>query len=1078
MKRTLALTGLVVAIAIIGQAARAAEEAAWWEGEKLRWFWGQWCRFEDGDRASADYETFMKHISRAGVTVFASPYGDWRERAPLAKKYGLHYFRNLKVSDERPLAEKVGARLAVNRRGLTCPEELARGMRVSYGAHVPCPLDEKAVNAWLLEPALEWAASGVVDGCLIDWEPYGATGFEHYGMRLCYCDYCFADYMEKKGLSETVARAERYNWLQAEGLHYEYLSHERDRLKEVYRQVADKVHEIKRDFVFSAYPGFVPGMLETTWRLEGAALGLHSSETPFFVVDSSQYSPNHDQPWWDTTLTASRKLGFRHILGTWTSIFGRYPALDVSATQWMYDAAISHDGYWVWFEHEWGPNDFRAFRTADRRIRTVEGRVGDFLLAGEQDHAFVCLVEQSGDPALGRKMIQRTYHLDGRHLVRINNVNTDVPVEVLARFPRLKPNAKWIVRDPIGDFYYTHSDGETMWGSEDLKRGLFLPLEKRSELWVVVSPAKRARDARAVETVSAEITRSHPARRGTAGAVSTGSGMAWSFPRVFVKRTPLEYYGTSARSLMPVTGTMVSSVDAGGDGKEERGIYSIKGNCWSPTLSPVGKRVAFSCYVNGQGQIYVQNADGSGAPFNVSHNGFCDASPAWSPDGTQVAFVSDRDGDWEIYVSDPDGSVQRRLTESPGIDRAPAWSADGRTIAFETDRDGDFDIYVIQSDGSGERALVSRSGNEYEPAWSPDGKLLACAVTTSWGNREILVVDATDGSTALPGGLTEAAKGWSHYKNITSISWSPDGKRIAAAFEKYFTTGVFAVTADGSILNELVVREPLKTYPGGAGSRGLVGGRYFTGSASRRWLLMSFGDVAWSPDGTALAFRSDMDGSGYAFLYTAPADGGDVKRLDITLDPAGPENEPVAIRGASKAPEVSGFASSWSHVARYLDGPDYVRMLARLREVAPLPLEGWSFKADPEAVGVEEGYFRIDFDSGSLPEIAIGQFWDDQGHKELKQGWYFLRWRCPDLPEGKRVFLNVGAIDEQGWLYIDGHLAAWYDSDDPARTWDDPVLLEVTGNLEGGREHLLGVRVRNDVQVGGLWKPIALMVEK
>ena len=1072
----------ILAALCLGVRAFAQAEGSgavpWFKAEKIRFFWGQWCRFEDGDRASADYETFAKHVSRVGVTVFVSPYGDWRERAPLVQKQGMHYFRNLKVSDERPVAEEVGARLAVDRRGLTCPEQVARGMRVAYGAHVPCPLDEKAVNAWLLEPAIEWAKSGVVDGCHIDWEPYGAVAFEHYGKMLCYCDDCFADFMKDKGRTETVVRAERYTWLRQQRLHYEYLSRLRGRLKSLYREVADQVREIKSDFIFSAYPGFVPGMLETSWRLEGAALGLHSAEVPFFVVDSSQYSPNHDWPWWETTYTAQRKLGFRHILGTWTSIFGAYPASDVSATQWMYDAAISHDGYWVWFEHEWGPNDFRAFRTADRRIRAAESRVGDFLLTGEQDPAFVCMVEQSGAPALSRKIVQRTYHLADRHLVRVNNVNTDIPVEVLARFPRLTPNAKWTVEDPLGGFRYTHSDGRAIWESEDLARGLFLPLEKRSELWLLVSPGEGTLRTPPGQTVSAEITRSHPARPRTAGAVPAGSARAWSFPLAFVKTVPLPYYGLSAKSLMPVTGTMLSSVDAAGDGKQEYGIYRIKGNCWSPALSPDGKRLAYACYVNGRGQVYLQNADGSGAPYNLSHNEFCDALPAWSPDGTQVAFASDRDGDWEIYVSDLDGSAQRRLTRSPGIDRAPAWSPEGNAIAFETERNGDFDVYVIHVDGSDERALVQLAGQEYEPVWSPDGTRVACTVAASWGNREIRVVDARDGSTSLPGGLTEAAKGWSYYKNITSLCWSPDGTHLAAAFEKYFTTGIFTVTADGAALNEPVVREALKSHPGGSGSGYLVGGWYSTGSASRRWLLMSFSDIAWSPDASTLAFRSDMDESGYAFHYTVPSVGGDVKRLDATLSPAGPENKPVPIRGAAETPKLSGFASTWSHVARYLDGPEYVRMLARLRDVAPLPLEGWSFKPDPEVVGVRDGYFRAEFDSDALAKIAIGKFWDDQGHKELKEGWYFLRYRCPKLPQGKRVFLNVGAIDEQAWLYIDGRLAAWYDADEPARTWNQPVLLEVTGNLAGGQEHLLAFRVHNDVQVGGLWKPVVLMVEE
>ncbi|MDY7080437.1 MAG: hypothetical protein SXV54_26450 [Chloroflexota bacterium] len=49
------------------------------------------------------------------------------------------------------------------------------------------------------------------------------------------------------------------------------------------------------------------------------------------------------------------------------------------------------------------------------------------------------------------------------------------------------------------------------------------------------------------------------------------------------------------------------------------------------------------------------------------------AWPAWSPDNTRIAFVSDRDGNLEIYVMNADGSGQVNLTNSPAHDTSPAW---------------------------------------------------------------------------------------------------------------------------------------------------------------------------------------------------------------------------------------------------------------------------------------------------------------------------------------------------------------------------------------------------------------------
>src|SRR6266516_5281968 len=72
--------------------------------------------------------------------------------------------------------------------------------------------------------------------------------------------------------------------------------------------------------------------------------------------------------------------------------------------------------------------------------------------------------------------------------------------------------------------------------------------------------------------------------------------------------------------------------------------------------------------------------------------------------GGQIAFTSNRDGNSEIYLINADGSGVARVTNNPATDDEPVWSPDGTKIAFLSYRDGTplrWEIYVMNADGSG-----------------------------------------------------------------------------------------------------------------------------------------------------------------------------------------------------------------------------------------------------------------------------------------------------------------------------------------------------------------------------------------
>jgi Tol biopolymer transport system component len=95
---------------------------------------------------------------------------------------------------------------------------------------------------------------------------------------------------------------------------------------------------------------------------------------------------------------------------------------------------------------------------------------------------------------------------------------------------------------------------------------------------------------------------------------------------------------------------------------------------YAPNWSPDGSRIAFHRSADGsESQIFVADADGTDEkPLTTS--GAYDSEPAFSPGGGKVVFASDRDGDYDLYVVNADGSGEpRRLTNYPGDERSPDW---------------------------------------------------------------------------------------------------------------------------------------------------------------------------------------------------------------------------------------------------------------------------------------------------------------------------------------------------------------------------------------------------------------------
>lgn len=253
----------------------------------------------------------------------------------------------------------------------------------------------------------------------------------------------------------------------------------------------------------------------------------------------------------------------------------------------------------------------------------------------------------------------------------------------------------------------------------------------------------------------------------------------------------------------------------------------------------------------------------------------------------------------------PDRAAQL-LRDAPVATKLPQASTQ-RAIAFVSRRDGAAEIYRMKADGSEQTRLTQNGRENLSPAWSPDGQQIAFI------SREItaatvpptahLVVMNWDGT--QPADLTPSLE-----LSISSIAWSPDGRRVAFvaappnAEEAFPGSDIFVIDADGSHLTQVT-----HTEPGNIGCwspawspdssqivfvcRGLmqVEARIAKADGSDPWGMDSLGQatgVIWLPSGENIAFTDGqclLGVFGAEFMLQRGAtDFGPWPCLDLALD--------------------------------------------------------------------------------------------------------------------------------------------------------------------------------------------------
>lgn len=136
-------------------------------------------------------------------------------------------------------------------------------------------------------------------------------------------------------------------------------------------------------------------------------------------------------------------------------------------------------------------------------------------------------------------------------------------------------------------------------------------------------------------------------------------------------------------------------------------------------------------------------------------------------------------------------------------------------------------------------------------------------------------------------------------------------------------------------------------------------------------------------------------------------------------------------------------------------------------------MDDWKFMKDPENQGEKKGYMKPDFKFDDWQKIDVNKAWEETIGAYDGYGWYKTQ---AEFKDEKSVYLFIGAVDEDAWVYVNGKPVLDHSRKTLGLTggeiWNMPFAVNIKPYLKKGKNDIT-VKVKDDMNAGGIWRGVS-----